>query len=81
MVRPGDIDIVAGMGDSLTAANGAMSTNLLHVTTENRGISWSIGGQENWRTFLTLPNILKEFNPNLYGYALSDGLSIQRLSR
>ena len=42
-LRPGDIDIIAAMGDSLTAGNGAAASNLLHITTENRGISWSIG--------------------------------------
>jgi len=31
---------------------------------ENRGVVWSIGGQYDWRKYLTLPNILKEFNPN-----------------
>lgn len=28
------------------------------------------GGQGNWRKYLTLPNILKEFSPRLQGYAL-----------
>ncbi|EDW70386.1 phospholipase B1, membrane-associated [Drosophila virilis] len=80
-LRPGDIDIIAGMGDSLTAGNGVFATNLGHVTVENRGVVWSIGGQYNWRKYLTLPNILKEFNPNLYGYSLRDGLSTDRASR
>ncbi|XP_064544980.1 phospholipase B1, membrane-associated [Drosophila montana] len=80
-LRPGDIDIIAGMGDSLTAGNGIFASNLGHVTVENRGVVWSIGGQYNWRKYLTLPNILKEFNPNLYGYSLRDGLSTDRSSR
>lgn len=41
-LRPGDIDIVGALGDSLTAGNGAAATRVLHVYTENRGISWSI---------------------------------------
>lgn len=69
------------MGDSLTAGNGVFATNLGHVTVENRGVVWSIGGQYNWRKYLTLPNILKEFNPKLYGYSLRDGLSTDRASR
>jgi len=69
------------MGDSLTAGNGIFATNLLHVTVENRGVVWSIGGQYDWRKYLTLPNILKEFNPNLYGYAIKDGISTDRTSR
>lgn len=69
------------MGDSLTAGNGIFATNLLHVTVENRGVVWSIGGQYDWRKYLTLPNILKEFNPKLYGYAIKDGISTDRSSR
>lgn len=56
-LRPGDIDVVAAIGDSLTAGNGAMATNILQVFIENKGVSWSIGGQGNWRKFLTV-NIL-----------------------
>ncbi|XP_055607010.1 phospholipase B1, membrane-associated-like isoform X2 [Uranotaenia lowii] len=80
-LRPGDIDIVGAIGDSLTAGNGAMATNILEVLVENKGISWSIGGQANWRQFLTLPNILKEFNPSLYGYPVKDGVSTSKSSR
>lgn len=42
---------------------------------ENRGLSWSIGGQWNWRNSTTLPNILKVFNPSLVGYARRDSLT------
>lgn len=80
-LKPGDIDIVGAIGDSLTAGNGAMALDILQIFVENKGVSWSIGGEENWRKFLTLPNILKEFNPNLYGYSLSKGLSHQKLSK
>ncbi|XP_037956323.1 phospholipase B1, membrane-associated-like, partial [Teleopsis dalmanni] len=80
-LRPGDIDVIGAMGDSLTAGNGIYGTNLLQVTVENRGMVWSIGGQGTWREYLTLPNILKEFNPNLYGYSLRDGLSTDRSSK
>lgn len=37
-----------------------------------------IGGQGTWRKFLTLPNILKEFNPKLIGYALGDSFTHHR---
>lgn len=63
----GDIDIIAAVGDSLTSATAANSAALWEVLIENRGVSWCIGGQGNFRTHLTLPNILKEFNPNLFG--------------
>ncbi|KAM8833327.1 phospholipase B1, membrane-associated [Synchiropus picturatus] len=71
-LRPGDIKVVAAVGDSLTAGNGVgatNSTNLLLVINEYRGLSWSIGGDGNISTVTTLPNILKEFNPNVTGYA------------
>jgi len=34
-----------------------------------------LGGQGDWRQHLTLPNILKEYNANLTGFSLGDGLS------
>ena len=33
----------------------------------------SSGGQGTWREFVTLPNILKEFNPNLKGFSTGTG--------
>ncbi|XP_005190336.2 phospholipase B1, membrane-associated-like [Musca domestica] len=74
-LRPGDIDVVAAIGDSLTAGNGAMSATALGAYTEFRGMSFSGGGMENWSTMLTLPNILKVFNPSLYGYATENVLA------
>lgn len=68
----GDIDIIAALGDSLTAASGATSKNWADLLMENRGLSWSIGGQWDWRNVTTLPNILKAFNPNLIGYSRKD---------
>ncbi|KAG5680842.1 hypothetical protein PVAND_010323 [Polypedilum vanderplanki] len=70
-LSPGDIDIVAAIGDSLTASNGAFALDELQVLNKGRGVSWSIGGQGTWREYLTLPNILKEYNPNLYGYSIN----------
>lgn len=74
-LRPGDIDVIGAIGDSLTTASGALSTKLGHLFTENRGLSWSIGGQWTWRNSTTLPNILKEFNPNLIGYSANDSFT------
>lgn len=81
-LRLGDIDIVGAIGDSLTAANGIFANDVLQVALEGRGASWAIGGQQTWRNFLTIPNILKEFNPNLYGYSATDqGRTYDKLSR
>ncbi|CAH1405806.1 unnamed protein product [Nezara viridula] len=68
-LRPGDVAVVAAMGDSLIAGNGALENNALGSFIESRGVSWAAGGDEDWHDFLTLPNILKEMNPNLTGYS------------
>lgn len=39
------------------------------------------GGQGTWKQFLTLPNILKVFNPKLIGYAYGDSLAEQWFSQ
>ncbi|XP_061843241.2 phospholipase B1, membrane-associated-like [Nerophis lumbriciformis] len=74
-LRPGDIRVVAAIGDSLTAGNGIGSsqTNIVDVLTQYRGLSWSIGGDGNLTTVTTLPNILKHFNPNVTGYSVGKG--------
>ncbi|XP_058832471.1 phospholipase B1, membrane-associated-like [Topomyia yanbarensis] len=77
-LRPGDINVIAAMGDSLTAASGAASISFVDLYMENRGLAWSIGGQWNWRNVTTLPNILKEFNPKLIGYSLGDSYPFHR---
>ncbi|KAG8239899.1 hypothetical protein J437_LFUL019491, partial [Ladona fulva] len=75
-LRPGDIDVIGAIGDSLTAATSALGQTVLDlVTLDNRGVSFSMGGEKSWRQYLTIPNILKEFNPRLIGYSLGDGLS------
>lgn len=71
-LRPGDISVVAALGDSLTAASGATSTRVQDLFMENRGLSWSIGGQWNWQNATTMPNILKEYNPALVGFSRND---------
>ncbi|XP_043795819.1 phospholipase B1, membrane-associated-like [Apis laboriosa] len=74
-LRPGDIDVIAAMGDSITTGAGLLATNTIQLTIENRGMMATIGGEETWRKVLTLPNIFKEFNHNLIGYALGNSLT------
>jgi hypothetical protein len=38
-LRPGDIDIIGALGDSLTAGNGGMATNVFQVTVESKGLN------------------------------------------
>ncbi|XP_025992478.2 phospholipase B1, membrane-associated isoform X1 [Solenopsis invicta] len=80
-LRPGDIDVIAAMGDSLTAGAGIFANNVFQIAVENRGVTAAGGGQGTWREYLTLPNILKEFNPNLIGYALGDSLTIHKAAQ
>ncbi|CAH1969075.1 unnamed protein product [Acanthoscelides obtectus] len=77
-LRPGDIDLIGVIGDSLTAGTSVSATNLLELPAEERGASFAGGGADTWRTRLTLPNILKEFNPQLSGYATGTSLYIEK---
>ncbi|CAF4396932.1 unnamed protein product [Rotaria sp. Silwood2] len=74
-LRPGDIQCVAAMGDSLTAAMGAHAITPIGVLLENRGVSWSIGGDHNYDKVLTLPNILRLYNPQLKGFSTKTSIS------
>ncbi|XP_015181663.1 PREDICTED: phospholipase B1, membrane-associated-like [Polistes dominula] len=80
-LKPGDIDIIASMGDSLSSGAGIFGSNIFQVLIDNRGIVAAGGGQDTWRKYLTLPNILKEFNPNLYGYATGDSSTLHKASK
>ncbi|XP_068108269.1 phospholipase B1, membrane-associated-like isoform X2 [Hyperolius riggenbachi] len=51
------------------AAIGANATNVLQIPTEYRHFAWSIGGHGSLADIITLPNILKTFNPNIVGFA------------
>ncbi|XP_069694744.1 phospholipase B1, membrane-associated-like [Periplaneta americana] len=79
-LRPGDIDVVGALGDSLIAGNGALEEFAIGALIEHRGVSWCAGGQETWREFLTVPNILRMFNPRLVGYSTGRGEFLARNS-
>lgn len=69
-LKPSDIDYVAAMGDSITAAFGAKSRSLLDIFVEFRGVSWSIGGDDSLDNVVTLPNILREYYQNVKGFSI-----------
>eukprot|EP01102_Stenamoeba_stenopodia_P019626 TRINITY_DN745_c0_g1_i4.p1 TRINITY_DN745_c0_g1~~TRINITY_DN745_c0_g1_i4.p1 ORF type:complete len:491 (-),score=98.08 TRINITY_DN745_c0_g1_i4:117-1589(-) len=72
-LRPGDIDVVAALGDSITAAFGALASSIFTVTTQYRGVSWCIGGDDSVSSVLTVPNALRQYNPNVVGFSLGTG--------
>lgn len=53
----------------------------MHIFVESRGVAFSIGGDKTWREYLTIPNILKEYNPNLYGYSVSESPAFHQTSK
>ncbi|XP_011300169.1 phospholipase B1, membrane-associated-like [Fopius arisanus] len=79
-LRPGDIDVIGAMGDSLTAGFGLFGSDIHTMFVENRGATALGGGQGTWRDTLTVPNILKVFNPKLVGYCKSDAWTHQAKS-
>ncbi|CAJ0582685.1 unnamed protein product, partial [Mesorhabditis spiculigera] len=74
-VRFADIKVIAALGDSLTAANGAGAPHEdpLAIILQYRGLSFHAGGQYSLEEQITVPNILKKFNPKLEGYAIGTG--------
>lgn len=62
-LRPNDVKVVMGMGDSITAGFGALSS-----LNESRGLSFSMGGDPG---AITVPNFLSYYNPNLVGYSIN----------
>ncbi|GMR39526.1 hypothetical protein PMAYCL1PPCAC_09721, partial [Pristionchus mayeri] len=74
-LRPADIDIIAALGDSLTAANGAgcEGEDVLGIAIQWRGLTFSLGGDKSLDEHISLANILKKFNPDVFGYSIRTG--------
>ncbi|GCC30715.1 hypothetical protein chiPu_0009169 [Chiloscyllium punctatum] len=79
-LRPADINVVAAMGDSLTVGFGAKAKTLLQMKIQYQGVAWSIGGDKSLEIVTTLPNILKKFNPNIYGFATGIGKNMSNFN-
>lgn len=75
-LRPSDIKVVAALGDSLTASLGSNARTILGLLLEYRGRSWSIGGNNQLEKLLTVPNIIKKFNPLVTGFSEGVDLSL-----
>ena len=84
-LKPSDVSIVAALGDSqsvgLFAKNSKLDICLVHSLPEYRGVSWSIGGDLDLGSVLTLPNILKLYNPKLKGYSTGIGSHLDQNSQ
>ncbi|CAI5455120.1 unnamed protein product [Caenorhabditis angaria] len=72
-VRPADIKVVMALGDSLTAANGAGAEDPLAVVLQYRGLAFQAGGDKSLEEHVTIPNILKKYNSDLFGYSTGIG--------
>ncbi|XP_070578251.1 phospholipase B1, membrane-associated-like [Ptychodera flava] len=73
-LRPGDVSVIAALGDSLTAGYAISADSLREVFTEYRGLSWSVGGDNSFAEgTLTLTNILRNYNPDIVGYSVDIG--------
>jgi len=68
-LRPKDIKVIGAIGDSITAAFGLEATSAAELFWEIRGKSWSVGGDGSLDDYVTLPNFLKKYNPELRGYS------------
>ncbi|KAE9552900.1 hypothetical protein FO519_003885 [Halicephalobus sp. NKZ332] len=70
-VRPADIKIVAALGDSLTAANGAGAPkdDPIAILLQYRGLAFQGGGDKGIDEHVTVPNVLRKYNKDVFGWA------------
>jgi len=69
-LTPGDIDLVVGLGDSLTAAFGADATSFFNLFTDYRASAFSVGLSTR---ITTLPTSFQVYNPNVAGFSIGSG--------
>merc|ERR1719430_2869821 len=72
-LQPGDISLVAALGDSVIGSTGASSPTILKAREQYRGVSFAIGQTGDWETVTTIPNIIKQFNPSVIGGSTNVG--------
>ncbi|XP_045185394.2 phospholipase B1, membrane-associated-like [Mercenaria mercenaria] len=72
-LRPMDVKVIGALGDSITAGTGITAKTVLGLLQENRGLSWSVGGDKSINEQQTIPNILKVYNPNIKGFSTGSG--------
>ena len=60
-LRPGDIDVIAGLGDSITSGVGTLGRNVLSLRKEYRGVSFSMGKKTTILYLMFCQKILQKF--------------------
>lgn len=83
---PSDIKLVAAIGDSLTAGNGALAKTAFGLLIEYRGRSFSMGGDGGGRGWedddvVTFPNLLRHFSKDLEGDSIYKGAHDSKYAR
>ncbi|KAL4237742.1 hypothetical protein ACF0H5_002454 [Mactra antiquata] len=72
-LSPMDIKVVAALGDSITAGTGITASTVIGLLREDRGKSWSVGGDKTISEEETVANMLKVYNSNIQGYSTGSG--------
>ena len=75
-LKPSDIRVTAALGDSITAGYGIGAETVAQVAINNRGYSWSIGGNQSIDTLISIPNLLKKYNSDVTGWSWSRSFGI-----
>lgn len=68
-LRPMDVKVIGAIGDSITAGTGIKASTVIGLLKEDRGLSWSVGGDGSIKTEITLPNILRVYGTDVKGYS------------
>ena len=71
-VGPADIDVVAAIGDFLVAGTAALANNTGDTFKDYPEVSFAMGGAEDWKSVTTIPNLIKQFNPNVLGFSVGE---------
>ena len=58
---------VAGLGDYMMVGPAALANTTVGVFQNYPEVSFAMGGAGDWRSFTTVPNLLRQFNPALKG--------------
>ncbi|KAK3768020.1 hypothetical protein RRG08_045035 [Elysia crispata] len=72
-LRPSDIKVVAAIGDSYTPEQGEEKVRSTCSSTTEETLGGNIGGDQDYDFHTSMPNILREYSQDLYGYSKNVG--------